>query len=366
MEVDKSASDVPMTTAPPSVVQSDASPPGFIETTGFGPHVIEALNSFIKTLSKHAVHRKMSIPKAWPPSLKNKKAAEVKKALDDDLNKLIDACFRDRNIRFRDTESSLSGGSSTLAPLVESEQSTTSSPEASKCACASIHAAVHAAIQACPSGQSHSNLCETTLKKSSNSKRKLVYTESSEAKAKPSGGRSRSPIPSTSGTHQGRRGKWDTGRGGGQKRRNHSSNRSRSPPRKEARGRGRGQYRYYQDRRDSSSGSAPTATSTTSPGKNTIPSAAQFKSLMSQAVRSFDTSTDVRLKTPGHGLQEQIIPPTNKVHSPIGLAKPGDSCYNANGEVDWLRAPRRPQNLPAEFRFHVNPVDGVWKVDIDQ
>lgn len=369
MEVDKSSSDVPMVTAPPSTVQSDASPPEPVEATGFGPHVTEALNGFLKTLGKHAAHRKMSIPKAWPPSLKAKKAAEVRRALDDDINKLIDACFRDRNIRFRETESFQSGGVSVLPPCQESEQSTTSSPEASKCACTAIHASIHQAISTCPVGRGHRDLCEGLLKRPNQPKRKLSYTDPPKTRTKPSTGRHDSPVPSTSGTQQGRRDKRDQGRGYGQKRRNHSSNRSKSPPRKEARGRGQDRYRYYQDRRSSSSSSVhPAATSTTSPGKDTIPSASQFKSLMSSASKSFDTSTDVRLKTPGHGLQEKIIPATNTLHppTPIGPAQPGDSCLDAKGNIDWIRAPRRPEGLPVDFHFKVDAVDGVWKVSITQ
>jgi len=371
MEVDKSASDVPMPTAPASVAASDGSPPKLIEVTGFGPHVIGALNDFINTLSKHAVHRKMSIPKAWPPSLRAKKTAEMKQAWDDDITKLVDACFFDRNIRYRDAEPSPSGGCSTLTTLVESEQSTTSSPEASKCACA----AIHASILTCPAGQGHRALCETILKKSNQSKKKLVYTEAPEAQAKQRADRSRSPIPSTSGTRQGRRGRREQGRGNGNKRKNHSSVRSKSPPRKEARGRGGRDHRYYQDKRDSSSGSAPpAATSTTSPGKDTIPSAAQFKSLMSKAVRSFDTSTDIRLRTPGHGLQEATIPSTSEFlattktpsTASTGQAQVGDSCYRADGKVDWGRIPRRPKDLPADLKFDVHPRGGVWMVDLGQ
>lgn len=96
---------------------------------------------------------------------------------------------------------------------------------------------------------------------------------------------------------------------------------------------------------------------------------------MSQAERSFGVSSDIRLRTPGHGLQERIIPSTKEFEAavsasppakPDGPAQIGDSCYRPDGKIDWGRIPRRPTDLPADLKFDVHPRDGVWKVDLGQ
>ena len=184
MEVDRSASDVPMASKVQSEVssghQSDASPV-LLEVKGFGPHVIEALNNFHKTLAKHAVHKKMGIPKIWTRQIRSKKTEEMRAAWLGDINKLIDACFIDRNITFKEDESTTTS--------VPSEQSTTSSPEVAKCPCAVIHAA----LVSCPVGKGHKDLCEVRARPIVKSKKKLTYTDTRCSR----GARPKSPVQST-------------------------------------------------------------------------------------------------------------------------------------------------------------------------
>jgi hypothetical protein len=354
MEVDKSASDVPMTSRVPSdeEPQSDASPV-IMELVGFGPHVIEALNKFHQTLAKHAVHRRMGIPKVWSKTIRTKKTEEMKKAWAGDINSLIDACFIDRNITFKEDESI----PSTQAP---SEQSTTSSPEASKCPCAVIHAA----LLSCPVGRGHRELCEVSIKKPfAKAKKKLTYTEASKTGKK--GARSKSPVQSSSEAQSSRGGRRDTRRDfGANKRRNQSHNRSLSPPRKDARGYG-GRSQYYQDfqsvpRPTTSAAAAPR------PSADTIPSAAQFRSLM-----SIQPGDDIRLRQPGHGLQVQTFNMSDRpqpvVQPPeVTRAQLGQPCVDSHGNIEWHRMPLIPPGLPAGIQFKAYPHKGHWRADFVQ
>lgn len=371
MEVDKSGSDVHMVTANPSIVSSDSSmsPPNVFKTNKLGPRTIEALGQFIKTLEAHSVHERMAFTKVWSRPLRAKKTEEMRTNLEKDISNIVDSLFLDRNIKFKDVESFSSEGSSTPSSAEQAVSGESASSEPVLCACADIHAM----IVKCPSGKGHRALCEVRASKPFViPKKKLTYTEAPkpQAKVEPV------PTPSTSEAHQGRRGRGDRGRGHDNKRRHQSrsSNRSRSPPRKEAKGRGGKNHRYYQDRRPAPPPTTP-APSTSSSGGNTIPSTDQFKKLMSKAGTStFGPSYDVRLKQPGHGLQEAVIPATRpkanpeppKPVRPIEPAKPGQSCLDAQGEIEWHRMPRRPKGLPADINFRARPVNGVWVVECDQ
>jgi hypothetical protein len=83
---------------------------------------------------------------------------------------------------------------------------------------------------------------------------------------------------------------------------------------------------------------------------------------------------DIRLKTPGHGLQEKIIcgpgssstaPPATPTKK-VTPAQPGESCLDAEGNIDWARIPVRPPGLPSTVTFRAWPAKGVWRADFIQ
>jgi hypothetical protein len=106
---------------------------------------------------------------------------------------------------------------------------------------------------------------------------------------------------------------------------------------------------------------------------NTIPSKEQFKKLMSQ-VSTINTSEDIRLKQPGHGLQVVVQTSRGSQYSdakpvdqaapkdPVKPAQAGASCLTPDGQIDWARMPVRPANLPADVDFRVWPEKGKWRV----
>jgi len=400
MEVDRSNSDVPMPTVGNSPVGTgldsvpNMAPQGdsIIDLKNFGPRYKEALKRLVKLHEEFANKPHSGKRASWSNFTRDKKLDEVRTTCEGAYLKVLEAIYWDKNVRFKPSEVS---ATPKLIPE-ESEQSTTSSPEAFDCPCEVIHAAV----VGCKAGKGHRALCEIRVNRPFVAPKKLTYVQSSRSTNSPkpsTSAQARNPPPS-----QERRGRYEQrGRGErGHKRKDRSASsrggqHPQNPPNKMT-------YRDHRMQRDRSASHTPaqerlnrpppissSSSGSTRPGppsgsrsEDPIPSSEQMKRLLSKArlnpPSGLSSNEDIRLKQPGHDVEvrhythdysQGATPTSNPAPGPsskVVPAKAGESIYGPDGEVQWERIPIRPPKLPLSVHFRSWAEDGVWKVEMTQ